>query len=280
MHDFESAKTESLSMSTLSPFDKRKLEKLFGMESGYVLDFTDRTFHEFVSDIVGKNIYEPAYRINSGSKANCLRGFWNHEPDHVVAPLLTALIEYAAEESPDPQLANDCRVIVERLRQAAPVEDFGSLHPLTDDRVFASLHKALKDSIAKNEPELALDRLHTFLTKYMREVCVRHGISTDKGKPLHSLIGEYVKAVKAKGMIASPMTERILKSAISLLEAFNQVRNEQSLAHDNPLVSEPEATLIFNSIASTIRFINAVERDADAKVKADAESVQSDDLPF
>ena len=32
------------------------------------------------------------------------------------------------------------------------------------------------------------------------------------------------------------MTMRILKSSISVLEAFNDVRNSQSLAHDNPVL--------------------------------------------
>jgi hypothetical protein len=55
------------------------------------------------------------------------------------------------------------------------------------------------------------------------------------------------------------MTERILKSSISLLEAFNHVRNEQSLAHDNPLLNYEEALLIFNNIVNAIRFLRDLE---------------------
>jgi len=35
-------------MSDLSSIEKLKLEKMFEMEGGYVLDFTDRTFQEFI----------------------------------------------------------------------------------------------------------------------------------------------------------------------------------------------------------------------------------------
>jgi len=55
------------------------------------------------------------------------------------------------------------------------------------------------------------------------------------------------------------MTERILKTSISTLEAFNDVRNEQSLAHDNPVLNYDESLLIFRHIASTVHFMRALE---------------------
>jgi Abortive infection C-terminus len=85
-------------------------------------------------------------------------------------------------------------------------------------------------------------------------------VRLDRDKPLHSLVGEYIKFLKQHRRIQSEMTERILKSSISVMEAFNTVRNEQSLAHDNPvLLSHNEALLIFNNVASAIRFITALE---------------------
>jgi hypothetical protein len=35
-------------MSDLTALEKRKLEKLLGMDSGYVLNFSNKTFAEFV----------------------------------------------------------------------------------------------------------------------------------------------------------------------------------------------------------------------------------------
>ena len=62
-------------MADLSNLEKRSIEKLFGMGSGYVLNFSNRTFDEFVLDSTGKNIFEERYNAGSGSKANCLRAF-------------------------------------------------------------------------------------------------------------------------------------------------------------------------------------------------------------
>ena len=105
----------------------------------------------------------------------------------------------------------------------------------------------------------ALDRLHTFITKLVRTFSERRGIAVDRDKPLHSIFGEYVKALRAAGLIESDMTERILKSSISIMEAFSWVRNDTSLAHDNPTLNYDESPLIFNHVCSSIRFIRALE---------------------
>jgi hypothetical protein len=59
-------------MSDLTNLEKRKLEKLLGMASGYVLNFSNKTFSEFVMDCTGLNIFDPRYEYASGSKANRL----------------------------------------------------------------------------------------------------------------------------------------------------------------------------------------------------------------
>ena len=56
------------------------------------------------------------------------------------------------------------------------------------------------------------------------------------------------------------MTLHIFKSSISVLEAFNDVRNNQGLAHDNPVLNYDEALLIFNHVAASIRFQKNLER--------------------
>ena len=106
-----------------------------------------------------------------------------------------------------------------------------------------------------------MDRLHTFIVKYTRSLCDKHGISYDRNKPLHSLFGEYVKYLRQNNLIESQMTERILKSSISILESFNDVRNNKSLAHDNPILNYHESTLIFNNVSSLIKFIEAIETE-------------------
>jgi hypothetical protein len=161
------------------------------------------------------------------------------------------------EEKP---LLEACSRIVQRLSVNQPVTEIDAITPNSAEKVFVALAKSVRESIEKNEPETGLDRLHTFVVKYMRVLCEKRGIATERDKPLHSLVGEYINCLKGAGDIESEMTERILKSSISILEAFNRVRNDQSFAHDNPILNYDESLLIFNHVTSAIKFISALER--------------------
>jgi len=55
------------------------------------------------------------------------------------------------------------------------------------------------------------------------------------------------------------MAESILSSTISVFDKFNDVRNNRSLAHDNPVLKSEESLLIFNYVTATIRFIWKVD---------------------
>jgi hypothetical protein len=77
------------------------------------------------------------------------------------------------------------------------------------------------------------------------------------------------------------MTERILKSSISTMEAFNRVRNDTSLAHDNPTLNYDESLLIFNHVCSAVRFIRALEARAERlRSTAPPEEAVDDEIPF
>jgi hypothetical protein len=276
-------------MSDLSSIEKLKIEKLFDMGTGYVIDFSNRTFYEFILENMGVEIYDDKYNYGSGSKANRLRAFWQKEPNHVVGQLLLKLLEYwkakketgYSEITPAEEvLYAECLRIADRLRQDSPVEHLDAIDALSGDKNFTLLAKSIKASIRNNEPETALDRLHTFVVKYVRQLCEKHGIEHDRNKPLHSLFGEYVKYLKQRELIESQMTERILRASISILEAFNDVRNNQSFAHDNPILNYNESILIFNNVSSAIRFLQSIETTETEPNIPDQEIPSWDDIPF
>ena len=257
-------------MSDLTNAEKRKLERALGMGGGYVLNFSNRTFEEFILESVGIEIYDSKYDYASGSKANRMRALWEKEPNHVVGKVLGDILDEWEEWTPStfnsatgnyekPRFPDDCVKIVDRLKLDSPVPEIEALRPNADDRDFEALARSVKEYIKRNEPETGLDRLHTFMVKYVRNLCKQYGITTDRDKPLHSAFGEYLKKLREAGLIETEMAERILTSNISVLDAFNRVRNDHSQAHDNSVVGYAEALLIFNNIVSLVRYLDALE---------------------
>jgi hypothetical protein len=138
-------------MSTLKIIEKTQLEQLFGMASGYVLDFSNRTFQNFIRENSGVDIYAEKYVLNGDSKANRLRAFWQQEPDNVVGKVLADLIEYWIYKNPQPNAAHgalvgNCSRIVERLlgKQVSPGDSEKRF--LNKDLGAASLRKATVDA--------------------------------------------------------------------------------------------------------------------------------------
>jgi hypothetical protein len=86
----------------------------------------------------------------------------------------------------------------------------------------------------------------------------QRSIAWDRDEPLHSRVGKYVRAVHA-GKPLQEMTLQILKNSIGVFDKFNQVRNKQSLAHDNSLLHKAEARFIFDSVSAVLRFVKSVD---------------------
>jgi len=107
-------------MSSLTDIEKRYFEKLLGMQSGYVLDYSDATFAEFFKRH-GFEIHGSRYQTYGTSKAKKMRAFWEQEPDKPVGKVLAELLDaYEADctlngHPPDGATVSKAREIVTRL---------------------------------------------------------------------------------------------------------------------------------------------------------------------
>lgn len=267
-------------MPRFSFTERRQIEQCFGMGSGYVLDFSNRTFEEFVQDTVARNIYNGSFSGQGSSKANHLRAFFAAEPDHLVGALIAALVEHArtVANPPAANLLDSCQHIADRLKQSAPV--LGSIATSTGEPTFAALSMEVRRAIASNQPETGLDRLHTYFVTLLRQTCEKRGVQAAREEPAHSVLGKYLKFVKGKGHLRSEMSEKILKYALGTMDAFNHVRNNQSLAHPNEMLDSDEALLIFNHVVAIVNFIEAIERRIDRPLPVTAVALGESDIPF
>ncbi len=101
-------------MSNLTGAERKILEVVFGMKSGLVLDFSDQGFAEFF-DSYGVEIHGSQYLGKGTSKAKKLRAFWDKEPDELVGPVLSDLLDVSEILGRDQVEIEKGRAIAARL---------------------------------------------------------------------------------------------------------------------------------------------------------------------
>lgn len=170
-------------MSSLNMRDKRILEEFLGMGSGYVLNFSDRTFGAFVHEAVGVEIHSDQYTIHGSSKAKKLRAFWDIESDYLVGRLLNALVDYAEETAhetteADKKQADRCREIACRLLAAGPsLGDLKQKAKSLDANHLAEQIRRMEDSV-ETDPSLAIGT-----AKELIETCCKT-ILSERGREI------------------------------------------------------------------------------------------------
>lgn len=149
--------------------------------------------------------------------------------------------------------------LTDRLLADQPVENIDAIKANNDYKDFHQLARLIRESIEKNKPEAALDRLHTFLIKFLKELCASHSVAVRKEETVNAIFGKYIKSIRGKGLISSDMAEKIILFSYNVIDAFNDIRNNRSFAHDNPILSYDESVLIFSNLTATVKFLQAVE---------------------
>ena len=276
-------------MANLSYIEKDSLEKLFEMQSGYVMDFTNNSFSRFIGDSVNIDVYNgPGYKKYT-SKANKLRQIWNSEPDNVVGILIEALLSHFEDMKLqegkltdwERKKIDEMRIVASRLK--------GDYHSITlPNKQEDSLQTLLEDinnALSRNKPVLALDRLHTFSTILLHGICIDNDINITDNKgnnlPLHSLAGMLKKKYEQDKLFKSTFTLMAIQNSISLFDKYNTIRNDQSYAHDNEILNTLEAEFAVRIMADFLTFIDKAElyrKKVSEKMNKQADI--DDELPF
>jgi len=233
---------------------------------GYVLDFSDRTMEEYFEDEFGIYIYDDKYAINGSSKRNRLSTFLQIEDEHLISIVLRSLWERregllaqdTGEQKPDPKVGEAFGKLIANLECEPSSLKSEGIEKFTSDRTLEELVEDIRRSLSANKPEVAIDHLHTYCMKKITHLLKVRGIECSKDEPLHSRFGKYRKAlVDEKGL--HEFTDRAMKASISLLESFNDLRNNKSLAHDNTILGPIEARFVVNTISEILVMIRAAE---------------------
>ena len=240
------------------------------MGGGYVMDLSNRDLADLVREELGVEIEAPAYASRGTSKANRLRSLFEVAEPDAVARLLRALWYYREHRSWTPGDVVEERpslvrgrylAVVERLERQAAASDTGALSNFAEGTTLAALIDGINRDVAAGAHAAALDRLHTYSCKRFGHLLRDAGLETTREEPLHSRAGKYVKHLNATRTLR-PITAQILKNSVGVLQAYNDIRNNASFAHDNEIANADEARLIVDSVLAVLRFVDTVATTA------------------
>jgi len=155
-------------MTKLTFNEKKLIETVFGMGDGYVLDFSNREFDEFMKDVAQYDIYQ---KYQGLSKAKMLRKFINDESDIYVGKAIVLLINYMKDND---LVKNDIKDKSDKLyeigkRLLGKTND--SKKQSADNSVEYSVdYESLKDSLLNIEKITSLQEKGYKFEKYLNNL--------------------------------------------------------------------------------------------------------------
>jgi hypothetical protein len=179
----------------IRPLDMRLLDDLFGMNSGYVLDFSNKTFAEFFSDELDINIDDPRYDAEGTSKGKRLRFFLKTADTHLRIRTLLALWEYRESNrrrnGGTESVLNaeeEFYSLIERLGGTRPSIKKRNQSPAAAPEVDRSLSESLKDNLLIISQLPPVERGYAY-ERFLKELFDAHGLSA---RASFRLIGEQI----------------------------------------------------------------------------------------
>jgi hypothetical protein len=248
--------------------ERDALERALQMESGYLLDLSDSAFNDFLYETIGIDPQTTSQLFNGRgtSKAKRLRSFIERGQPAVVAKVLRELwehrdrMEFKPSERDEDKLRETFFSVVARIEGRSDAIDISAIETFELNETLEELVASIRRDLDAKKPQTALDRLHTYCMKRFASLVRKHGGGEcGRDDPLHSRVARYVNLLRAQRNL-TPMSERIVRSSISVFEAMNPIRNDRSFAHDNPdLVEMEEARFIFDSVTAFLRYSKAID---------------------
>ena len=231
---------------------------------GYVQDFSDRTFSEWFEDEWRVNIDDKSYENRGTSKRHRLVCFCLKSDSALVVKVLRSLFDrtnivknYLDNPAPE-DLKQQFLSLVVQIETTSDMPKTDAIYRWVQDRTLSELISDLERSLAADKPEVAIDHLHTYCVKKFRYLLSVRNVECDRDEPLHSIFGKYRKTINLEKPL-DDFSDTALKVSISVLEKFNGIRNESSLAHDNELIRHAEARFVFDTVSALLRFVKSIE---------------------
>jgi hypothetical protein len=231
------------------------VHKYIGVSGGYLGDFSYRSHHEFYIEL---DLDIDPYKYDGTTRKRFIK-ILNESAPNVQASILEGVLTRFPAGSADirtEERAEEIRRWIARLRVGPQVEQ--PALRITSEVVERALLDA-QELLRATGATSGVDRLHTALHGYLREVCLDGGIDTSEDASLTDLfkqVREGHPAFRDLGPRSDDIL-RVLRALATILNSLNPLRNNASMAHPNlALLPEPEAMLVINAARSILHYVD------------------------
>lgn len=238
----------TISQPGLSDFEIEKLVyNYIGVSQGYLADFNRQSLKTFYLD---NNLDIDPYAYEGTTRERFIQILKEQTPVRQ-AQILQGILKLSPESSTEKRTTvflNEIKHWIQRLQGEDITLDASEI-TYTSEAVV----NALKDAhvlLEKTGPSNCIDRIHTVLCGYLKEICKANAIQPKDEKSLEGIYGALSHVHPA--FIDNPL----LKGWGGIIKALNNYRNSQSLAHPNEnLLGPAEAMLMLNTTKTLLRYI-------------------------
>ena len=231
------------------------VSKYIGVVGGYLGDFSYRSHHEFYAEL---DLDIDPYKYDGTTRERFIK-ILNESAPNVQARILEGVLTrfpVRSSEIRTEETAAEIRSWIMRLRTGPQVEQ--PALRITSDVVERALLDAM-ELLRATGATSGVDRLHTALHGYLREVCGVAGLQISEGASLTDMFKQ-VREGHPAFQDLGPRSEdilRVLRALATILDSLNPLRNKASVAHANPkLLPEPEAMLVINAARSILHYVD------------------------
>lgn len=253
-------------MSDLKPVDIEEIMGFIAKKTkkgkGYVWDFTDQRFKDFVEGCTGCNIDDKKYQNDEegNSKAKRLRRFIKDESNSRVILLLEEILDYGKRKN------LLLKTYIPRLQKIINyLKKYDNTITISKSTVKNKneekvLLKEVKEKISKGQYEFVIDRLHT-LFKYKFEAIFKKIGCEIQGETLDSIVGQLNNILRKDEVFKETTTFKILSATQKIMKSFDDARNNKTYAHANTIMEKNEAEFLCNYMIYYYNFINQIQYD-------------------
>ena len=267
-------------MVKLSVIDREIIYKFFDISGGYVLSDLYRVTQKnktmtqkIIFDATGIDIFNDSdFKLSQqkaiekiietqkpSAVADMLKGFY----DFVMCNKQEYLRSYSSwcYEDKFYELSENVGEIIKKIRATSNIKELPSL----DNIGLRILEKDLNRNIENQEYVLVIDRLHTYSLFFLEKLCKNNGLQPQKDPKGHIMFDDMLTQLQNKfetNNILNNFDKETIKSAKTLLQKYNEVRNKQSFAHPNKTLENAKAKYVVESIISLLGYLTELSKES------------------